>query len=85
MILSMSYSSITCTVQYMIVYLSFAGCTGGILRLEGSGGRLEICIESQWISVCVNDWTDSAASVVCKQLGYESGKVHTFMVSWTSF
>ena len=57
---------------------SFLGCTGGVLRLVGSEGRLEACVEDQWISVCGNGWTENAGNIACRQLGYESGKGHAW-------
>ena len=38
-------------------------------------GRLEICINSNWSTVCDDMWGNADARVVCRQLGYnENGK-----------
>ena len=38
-------------------------------------GRLEICINSNWSTICDDMWDDTDARVVCRQLGYdENGK-----------
>ena len=38
-------------------------------------GRLEICVNSNWSTVCDNMWGNADARVVCRQLGYnENGK-----------
>ena len=50
----------------------FANCTDGDVRLEGgvsvTEGRLEICINNAWGSVCDVITADEAA-VVCRSLG----------------
>ena len=50
------------------------GCTEGDVRLlEGSSrleGRVEICKNNVWGTVCHTGWTVEDARVVCRQLGY---------------
>ena len=51
------------------------------IRLFGSGtdgvGAVEIYISAvrDWVAICTDDdtWNDNVASILCRQLGYESG------------
>ena len=49
-------------------------CTYGDVRLvDGSNqyeGRVEVCINDQWGTVCDISWSSADATTVCKQLGY---------------
>ena len=49
------------------------GCTEGEIRLvDGANfteGRVEICLNDEWGTVCDQTWNTTEASVVCRQLG----------------
>ena len=54
-------------------------CQNGTIRLYSDSGnyfrrygRVEICIDNVWGTICDNYWNDKDASVVCKMLGYSS-------------
>ena len=50
------------------------GCLDGSIRLANgtnkSEGRVEICVNGAWTTVCDDGWDDYAAKVTCRQLGY---------------
>lgn len=33
-------------------------------------GRIEVCVNSSWGTICGNSWNDADASVACSQSGY---------------
>ena len=51
-------------------------CTDGDVRLQSGRstleGRVEICMDSVWGTVCDDGWTSLDARVVCRQLGFSA-------------
>ena len=60
------------SLHYGMISL-LAPCVNGSIRL-GDGevlrGRVEVCYNGSWVTICSHSWTAKEATVICSQLGY---------------
>ena len=57
--------------------------TGDVRLVDGNDsyeGRVEICINNLWYTVCDREWDNADASVVCRQAGIDA-KGSTYFIS----
>ena len=71
--------------------LFLTGCSHGSIRLRGGtasmNGRVEVCLNGDWGTVCDDGWTTVDSNIACRQLGFSnSGETHwllNFILLWT--
>ena len=65
-----------CVYPPIYHYIVNTGCAEGEVRLVGGSnytqGRVEICMDDVWGTVCDQQWNTVAAGVVCRQLSLAS-------------
>ena len=73
---------------YLVRVVSFsftAPCTDGQLRLAGGNvnneGRVDICLNNEWGTICDRSWNTNDAKVACGALGFSRGGENIFMLA----
>ena len=60
--------------EFFVFYFTEPFCNDGDILLAGGDapneGRVEVCKDGWYRTVCDNTWDNSDAAVVCRQLGY---------------
>ena len=57
-------------------------CVDGDIRISRGEtfGRVEICVNQTWGTVCDTKWNDEVAAVVCSQLGLSRYGIYTTII-----
>ena len=76
-------------LSFLAITTPYANCTDGQLRLVGGTnireGRVEICINNAWGTICDDLFDAQDARVVCTQMGFSNSGIFLFIVTQTLY
>lgn len=71
---SVYFENVALCNLYNLPNTAYPNCNLGDLRLVGGTtnreGRIEICIDGQWGTICDDGWSSFDARVACRQMGF---------------
>lgn len=66
-----------------VAHIPIAPCENGDVKLSGSSdplrGRIEICMNEVWGTICDDFWDVNDTAVICRQLGFSAEGDHPIL------